>query len=229
MKILKQLNWYLLVIIICINSNKSYAQHGKQRVTHRIVIEEFMHATNYTYLKVLEDTNKYWMAIPKREVGVGEIYFYKGGMQMGLFTSSDLKRTFDSIIFANGIESQKETGVSNHHSAVQQKDTLNESINIEPIKGGVTIAELLANKSKYAEKEILIKGQVVKVNTKILGRNWIHIQDGTNFEDKHNFTTTTHETVNVGDIVIFKGKIVLDQNFGSGYDYEILMEEAVIQ
>ena len=59
-------------------------------------------------------------------------------------------------------------------------------------------------------------------------KNWIHLQDGTESGGKYDFTITTKETVNTGDTITIKGKITLDKDFGYGYKYDIIMEEAVL-
>ena len=66
---------------------------------------------------------------------------------------------------------------------------------------------------------------MVKVNNGILEKNWVHIVDGTQFENKKSLTVTTNELIKVGDTVTFKGKITIDKDFGYGYVYDILLEE----
>ena len=58
-----------------------------------------------------------------------------------------------------------------------------------------------------------------------MDKNWVHIADGTQFEDKKSITVTTQEIIKVGDIVTFKGKVTLEKDFGYGYVYDILLEE----
>ncbi|MBW2290211.1 MAG: nucleotide-binding protein, partial [Deltaproteobacteria bacterium] len=68
--------------------------------------------------------------------------------------------------------------------------------------------------------------RVVKFNTGIMGRNWIHIQDGSGSEGSNDLTVTTEDTVQVGDLVVIRGTLKMNQDFGSGYSYEILVENA---
>lgn len=98
-------------------------------------------------------------------------------------------------------------------------------VNVEPCPECITIAKLLTNKQGYAGKTIKVKGQVTKFNSGIMGKNWVHIQDGTEYEDSFDLTITTDISVSVGETVIFEGKIALDKDFGYGYVYNILMEE----
>jgi len=93
-------------------------------------------------------------------------------------------------------------------------------------QGGITIGELFANKKDYDGKTVRIRGKVVKVNSNIMGRNWVHLQDGTSAGDKFDLTVTTNESVNVGDVVTFEGVIALDKDFTAGYVYDVIMENA---
>ncbi len=99
---------------------------------------------------------------------------------------------------------------------------------MDPVQGGITIAELYANLDSYAEKLVKIKGQVTKYNAKIMGKNWIHIQDGTNHSGHFDLTATTSAALKVGDVVSVEGKITLNKDFGYGYFYEVLMEDAKV-
>jgi hypothetical protein len=90
------------------------------------------------------------------------------------------------------------------------------------------LPKFLDNRQEYSGKEIEIRGVVVKVNKQIMGKNWIHIQDGTNSEGKFDLTITSQDLAEVNDEVTFKGKITLEKDFGSGYFYEVIMEEATL-
>ena len=98
-------------------------------------------------------------------------------------------------------------------------------VKVEPCADCVTISKLLADKKGYEGKLIKVKGQVTKYNGGIMGKNWVHIQDGTENKDGFDLTITTDITVAVGEIVTFEGKIALDKDFGYGYSYNVLMEE----
>jgi hypothetical protein len=96
---------------------------------------------------------------------------------------------------------------------------------IEPCEGCITISNLLANKKSYDGKIIKVKGKVTKYNPEIMGKNWVHIQDGSEFEGAFDLAVTTNKKAKVGDVITFEGKIVLDKDFGYGYFYAVLMEE----
>ena len=103
-----------------------------------------------------------------------------------------------------------------------------EKIEVEPLTNGITIAQLFEKKEEYANKIVRIRGKVTKYTEKILYRNWIHLQDGSNFHGNFDLTVTTEDTSKMGDIVIIEGKVVLNKDFGYGYSYKVLLEDAKI-
>jgi hypothetical protein len=96
---------------------------------------------------------------------------------------------------------------------------------VEPCQGCITIARILENKKSFSGKTVKVKGQVTKFNPAIMGKNWVHIQDGTEFQGGFDLTITTDIQVSVGETITIEGKIVLDKDFGYGYVYGVLMEE----
>jgi hypothetical protein len=104
--------------------------------------------------------------------------------------------------------------------------TAKADVKVEPCADCITISKLLADKQAYAGKVIKVKGQVTKYNAGIMGKNWVHIQDGTDYKDGFDLTVTTDITAAMGQIVTFEGKIALDKDFGYGYSYAVIMEDA---
>ncbi len=196
---------------------------------HTAQVQEVIQASSYTYLNVKEENNTYWMAVSKTEVKVGQVISYAGGLPMKNFESKELQRTFDTIYFvdrligddAAAMTAQQPMGAHSTKPVIEKAD-----ISIEPAAGGITIAELYGNRSSYGDKTVIVKGKVTKVNRAIMDRNWVHIQDGTSDADNYDLTITTSDDVNIGDVVTFEGKITLKKDFGAGYSYEVIMEEA---
>jgi hypothetical protein len=197
--------------------------------SHEVTIEDVIQSSQYTYLKVNEDDKDYWIAISRQEVKKGGTYYIGTGLEMKNFTSKELKRTFDVIFFVQDFSDQpipdpktKALAAMSGKKAAEKK----EGINVKPAEGGITIAELFSNKDKYAGKTIKISGEVVKFNSGIMNKCWIHIQDGTEAEGSFDLTITAKDTVKVGDVVTFEGSISLDKDFGAGYTYDVIMEDA---
>jgi len=231
-----KINLLIVVIAVVLFSCKDKQGYTKMDNTqvavenpiHKIVVNEFMDAAGYTYINVTEGNEKYWMAIPNTVVKKGETYFYKSGMVMKDFESKELGRTFDLITFSEGI-SVNESGLTqkakNPHSNAETDKSVISDVKIEKAKNGISVEELYAKKESFSNKEVIVKGKVVKVNNGILDRNWVHLVDGTQFETKKDLTVTTTETVKVGDIVTFKATVILDKDFGQGYVYGVLLEK----
>lgn len=95
-----------------------------------------------------------------------------------------------------------------------------------PVK---TVAQVFAESEGLNGKQITVRGKVVKFNSGILGRNFVHIQDGTGKEGTSDLTVTTLQQVKVGDKVSAMGTVVTDKNFGSGYSYKVLVEDAQLK
>ena len=91
-----------------------------------------------------------------------------------------------------------------------------------------TVAKLYQEKKALSGKLVQVKGKVVKVNNGIMGRNFLHVQDGTGDKSSNDLTVTSKQTANVGDSVVITGKVVLDRDFGAGYTYPLLIEESTI-
>jgi len=109
------------------------------------------------------------------------------------------------------------------HSGQVKPEKIN--IKVEPCSDCITIAKLLADKKSYSGKVIKIKGKVTKFNPSIMEKNWVHIQDGSEFGGDFDLTITTAVQASVGETLTFEGKIVLDKDFGYGYFYKVLMED----
>ena len=91
-----------------------------------------------------------------------------------------------------------------------------------------TVAAINQNTAALSGKTISAKGKVVKVNNGIMGRNFVHVQDGTGDATSNNLIVTSKQTANVGDQVTVSGVVVLNRDFGSGYQYPLLIEDANI-
>ena len=220
----------VLVLFSC-KDKEGYSKIQNKQVQakptiHKIVVNETLDGGNYTYINVDEKGNKYWMAIPNTQVNVGETYYYDGGMVMKDFESKELARTFDFITFTEGIRKSEKVVAKKQENPHSNSDASIVEVNkIEKPENGTLLEELFSKRESFSKKTIIVRGKVVKINSGIMDRNWVHIKDGTQFEGKNSLTVTTIEDVKVGDIVTFEGTIILDKDFGQGYVYPTLLEE----
>jgi hypothetical protein len=198
-------------------------------------VVETMNAGGYTYISVEKDGKRTWVAIPVTEVKVGQEVTYQPGAEMRNFTSKTLNKTFESIIFSGGLVSQPGTAAANKHSdkPAAPPPVANEKISVDKASGpdAYTVGEIYEKAATLNEKTAVVKGKVVKVSAGIMGKNWIHLKDGTGdaATQTNKLVTTSQDLPAVGDIVTMKGTIYKDKDFGSGYKYGVIMENASIQ
>lgn len=222
----------------CGSEKKSGTDSKDKSDSHKVVVKEAINASEYTYLRVEEGDDERWLAVPAMEVNIGGTYYYTGGFEMTDFESKELKRKFEKVLFLEEISTEEIAGGNSgkgvhdaHHGMGSSSGTMTmaekvKDIKVEPAKGGVSIAELFTNKKQHGGKTVKVRGQVVKYTADVMGKNWIHIQDGTESEGKYDLAASSDIEVKVGEIVTLEGKITLDKDIGFGYFYEILMEEA---
>ena len=101
---------------------------------------------------------------------------------------------------------------------------------IKRAAGGKTVSEVYAAKGKLAGQRVIIRGKVVKYNAMILGKNWLHIQDGSGSGDKqdNDLTVTTATPTGVGATVLVTGVVSTNRDFGAGYKYNVIIEDAQV-
>lgn len=91
-----------------------------------------------------------------------------------------------------------------------------------------TVEEVIGQRSTLKDKPVVVAGKVVKFHANIMNRNWVHLRDGSGSDAAQNndLVVTTQEQFSTGDVVTVRGVVRADQDFGSGYAYKVLVEEA---
>lgn len=220
----------LAILTVSCESNSSTKQNKvKNPNQHEVVAIEVVQTSAYTYILLEEENAQYWAAVSRAEIEEGKTYYYDSFMEMKDFPSKELDKTFESIYFIaeisdNPIPTAEEVAEQQHTGKANTNK--NESITVTPVDGAVTISEIYKNRNEYADKTVTVTGQVVKINTGIMGKNWLHIQDGTADGEDFDLTVTTDDIASMGDVIILEGKISLNKDFGYGYSYSVLMEDA---
>ena len=197
--------------------------------THGVIVKEVIQTSNYTYLNVEEHDKTFWIAVVSRESKPGNILYYTKAYEMNNFESRELKRTFPSVFFVDDpTDTMVNTQSQDNKSMTAQKPTISKwsEISVVTPTGGITIADLYKNPGNYSGKPVTIRGIVTKFNPQIMNKNWVHIQDGTDFEGKFDLTVTTMDSLFVGKTATFKGVITVNKDFGSGYFYDVIMEDS---
>lgn len=191
------------------------------------IVVDKVDAGSYSYLQLKENNNLYWVAVPAMNIKNGESIHFSQYMEMIDFKSETLNRSFESVLFVNDASrSMNKMNMKNPHSDVQSLDK--QTISVGTLKDGKTIADIYKNKQSLNGKTVKVKGKVVKFNSAIMNRNWVHIQDGTDNNGDFDLLITSDETAKVGDIIVAEGKLAIDKDFGAGYFYLVLVEEAKI-
>jgi len=182
--------------------------------SYKVKAVEVLQTSKYSYLKVqgegddLSVGEPYWIATLKNDFTEGEEYLYTGRLLKIDFESREFNRIFDTIYLVSFIE--KANGLSPANATIE---------------GVVAIADLVADPMSFTGKKVRVHGQVVKVNEAIMDRNWIHLVDGS--ADDYDFVITSNISVPMGHTIAFEGLISTNRDFGAGYKYELLMEDAV--
>lgn len=203
---------------------------------------EILNSGGYTYLLLDVDGFKDWVAVPSLYVEVGDEVELLGGTQMGQFSSKALNKTFDRIIFSAGptdkynekrkINAHKSTDMSAPAPGKKKAEgKIIEGLKVEKATGlnAYNLEELFAKKDALHDKKVAVRGQVVKVSTGIMNRNWVHIKDGTGANADNKLVITTKDEPNLGDIVTAVGVFHKDVDFGGGYNYAVIMEDASVK
>ena len=205
------------------------------------VLETF-NSGGYTYLLLDVDGFKDWVAIPSLYVEVGEEVELLPGTQMGQFSSKPLNRTFDRIIFSAGptekfnekrkVNAHKKADMSAPAPGKKKSDKkVVEGLKVEKATGlnAYDIEELFQKRDTLQNVKVAVRGQVVKVSTGIMGRTWVHITDGTGPQGGNKLVVTTKDEPAIGDIVTVVGVFHNNVDFGGGYQYAVIIEDASIK
>ncbi|NVK28068.1 MAG: SH3-like domain-containing protein [Flavobacteriia bacterium] len=187
-----------------------------------VKVLEVLNASRYDYLKVAESSGKeYWLAARSGDFQVGTEYHYHDGLYKTNYYSTEFDRTFEEIYLVSGIHPVN--GTENHEMPANHPP-VKVNTPIEQPEGSTEIAEVVRNAESLAGKEVQVTGKVTKVNPHIMSRNWVHLQDGS--MDSYDFVVTTSEDIPVGHTVTLKGVLSIDKDFGAGYTYDIILENA---
>jgi len=200
-------------------------------------VVETMNAANYTYVLVDTGKQKQWAAAPQFQVKTGDSIAIEEGMPMRNYHSQTLNRDFDLVYFTGralvgGVQTSTVKPAATMppgHPPTAGGAAPAAKIDLSGIKkaeGGKTIQEIFAAKAQIGGTQVKVRGKVVKYSPMIMGKNWIHLQDGTGTEGSNDLTLTTAAEVKVGNTVVATGTIAIDKDFGYGYKYPVIMEDA---
>ncbi|TAK01138.1 DNA-binding protein [bacterium] len=197
-------------------------------------VMETVNGGGYTYVRLEKSGKKIWVAVPEMKVAVGQEISFQPGMTMDNFTSKTLNRTFQTIVFSNGVIGQQRTeSIKKSEGQKQTEAAANKAVKVKKASGpnGFTVAELYEKSTDLDKKDVVVRGRVVKVSAEIMGKNWIHLQDGSGDPSKgtNDIVVTSRDLPAVGDTVTAKGALFKDKDFGQGYSYSVIVEQASVK
>lgn len=213
----------------------------------------------YTYIRLKTATGETWAAVNKAAVKKGQTVTIGNPMEMRNFESKSLNRTFDRIVFgtlaaapsaappaagapppaanaappAAGARPEGASGNLGkvHGNVAKVPDPGVISVAKAEGRSGRTVAEVNAQRAALKGKQVAVRAKVIKVSSGILGRNWIHLRDGSGSaaDNTHDLLVTSKDKPQVGDVVLAKGVVMTDVKLGEGYAYKVLIENASFQ
>jgi hypothetical protein len=208
-------------------------QSGKAPVKGVISGEvmEVKDVDSYTYLRLKTRDGETWAAVSTAAVKKGATVSIENAMVMNNFESKTLKKTFPTIVFGTL------GGAAAGQSTLGSKMAMATVADAGPVKvakasgaNAYVVADVVSKSVQLKDKPVKVNGQVVKYNAGIMGKNWIHLRDGsgTPAKNDNDILVTTAATAKVGDLVTVSGVVRNDKDFGAGYSYKVLIEDATL-
>lgn len=194
------------------------------------VVLEVRDVEAYTYLRLKTRNGETWAAVAKTAIKKGARVAIENTMLMTNFESKSLNKTFDKIVF--GTLSDDRGGMAAAHAGMDKPAAVTD-VKVAKASGpnARTVSEIAGGKTTLKDTTVLVRGTVVKFNSNIMGRNWVHLRDGSGSaaDNTNDLLVTTKDTAKVGDVVVAKGMVHTDRDFGAGYRYKVLVEDASLQ
>ena len=208
------------------------------------VVLEVKDVDSFTYLRLRTPTGETWAAVTRSPFRNGDSVRLEQTLIVDNFESKSLKRTFPTIVFgkvvmaagkpvaALPIQAAAPGQLPPGHPPLAQAPAV-QDVKVPKAVGANarTVAEILTNGADLKDKPVLVRGKVVKFNGGIMGRNWIHLRDGSGqaSDNTHDLVITTGEAAKLGELLTVKGVVHTDRDFGAGYAFRVMVEDASLQ
>jgi hypothetical protein len=222
-------------------------------------VTEKIDTPQYTYLKLQTAGGEVWTAVPKTDTAVGAEVTVVNAAWMGNFSSKTLNRTWEKIAFGtlgDGTAAGAPSGLPSGHPAVgndpaqgmfakaaasegaatsphgapaAKADSAPIKVAKAPGAQGRTVAEIWSKRTALKDQKVTVRAKVVKATNGVMGKNWLHVKDGTGEGPSSDLTIASDDTAGVGDTVLVTGVVHLDKDLGAGYHYDVIVEDAKIK
>jgi hypothetical protein len=220
-------------IFDCVYADQNNTDEIQQQAPSKIYgkVTDIIDAAGYTYAEVDTGREKVWAAASTTPLQIGEMIGFTTEMPMKNFHSNAMKRDFPIIYFVNRFITEKASltdtnpEMASPHGNIKSAPAAKAVEGIHKVEGGNTIAEIYTDKQKLNGKAIRVRGQVTKYTANVMDKNWLHIRDSSTLED---LTITTDSTAAINTVVVIEGKLALDKDFGYGYVYPLIIEDASV-
>ncbi|HEY0858110.1 MAG TPA: nucleotide-binding protein [Albitalea sp.] len=185
---------------------------------------------SYTYVRLKTAEGEIWAAVEKAPLKNGERITIGNASMLQNFQSKSLNKTFDRIVFGQLANPRAAAPVGGKSTPAAAAGP---AIQVDKAKSpdAKTVAEVVKGRTSLKDKGVTVRAKVVKVNRGIMGKNWLHLQDGSGSaaDGTNDVIVTTKDMAALGDVVTVKGTVRTDVKLGSGYDYAVLIEEASVR
>jgi hypothetical protein len=218
------------------------AAQGMPTLTGHVI--EVLDVGSYTYLRLKTADGETWAAVNKSPVKAGADVTIHDPAEMQDFESKALNRIFPTIIFGTlGVEEAAApqaaateananphagTGLGKMHGGMAKAADAG-PVNVAKAEGpdARTVAEVNADRLALNGKAVTIRAKVVKINTAVMGTNWVHLRDGTGSatDGGNDVLVTSKDEPKLGDVVVARGVVRADVDLGSGYAFRVLVED----
>jgi len=129
-----------------------------------------------------------WAAVNQTTLKPGAEITIGNAMWMENFESKTLNRKFDHILFGSLAGAEEMAALPPGHpptsaaaapvSSQATADQGDAKVEKAAGKDARTVAEIWAQKASLKDQEVVVRARVVKSNAGIMGRNWMHLRDG---------------------------------------------------
>ena len=185
---------------------------------------------SYTYLRLRTAQGDVWAAVSRAPVKAGSKVTVFGPAEMHDFYSRGLDRKFDVIYFGVlGVEAKAGGAPQSPHGAAIQPVA-------EPVAKATgadakTVAEVVGGRDALRDKKVTVRARVDRVSANVMGKNWVHLRDGsgTPADGNYDLIVTSTDLPKVGSIVVARGTVRTDVDVGGGHAFRVVVENASFQ
>ena len=192
-------------------------------------VTDTIDAAGYTYAEVDTGKEKVWAAATTTPLKIGDMIGFTTEMPMRNFHSNSMNRDFPIIYFVSRFITDQESPANAPaekalpHRKIEPAPIAKAIEGIEKAEGGNIIAEVYTDRQKLNGKVIRVRGKVTKFTANVMKKNWLHIRDSSTLDD---LTITTDGVAAIDEVVLIEGKLSLDKDYGFGYVYPLIVEDA---